>query len=979
MDITTSGVYQLANDIQPLSGTCITISASNVILIGLGRVLSNASLCVYSLGDSNVIGGFTFNDCGTAVQIAGTGNHFTGSDINRGIYCINVEGANLGVRDVTVTDCMTGVQIASTATSVTTSQFVRADTGIIVHPAAMNTLIDSNTFTDCETGVQIVSQKTQLTNCAIVGGTVGVLASSATDAIISGNSIRDQYANSTDLTFDDIAGIIVEASQNFLITKNYISGLSTVNDPRREGGEVNIQVVGIYVKQCTDGTIQSNTISDITGKNSLFYYDGGDAQGLYLDTSFNIKVDQNTISDIRGGFNGEQAYYYQTVGGNAYGIYAIDTSAHLTSNQISSIVAGYGGYSPYWGTTAATGGVAVGIYANLASIDAQNNGLTNIIGGAGGNGSDPEANAGNGGNAYGILGEQCEGFVNNNTNYGYIAGGAAGYAALNSGNPGQEFPATISSIGIAVNVVVEGFTATATVTSTNLPPYTYEWLLSSGGVFGSNVMDLSGQPRGSYAVEVRSVVTGVTAIKGFDYNPAYQVYNVTPHILPTSGGRVTITGENFGPAEDIRVVFGDGINCTVIQVNNSVGDAYENSTLVCNVEPGGAGADLSLTITIGSQSTNVSDVLSYYPPIVTSVSDVPTSGGNITITGSNFGTLETPLVNLGGTECTVVSSDVNSIICTVPAGNHGPAVPVYVSSGGQQNNETTVSFSYAAPTITSYSQDVQPGTYLEMCGTSFGTISQDLVLGMVINDYPYNCSYTTIYIPHTCFRCLVPDFVGQTSSISLFFGSENTTDTTHTINMLGGKFIASYGVPYSAGGSIRTWIPVGFDLQASQSSGAVSLGAPSVLVFPNVDPHHNKTLAVLWSANTLFGAAILDQTDVFTFPSNVDSQISGYSPKPEVGRIVAAFYGINYLHGKNASTNNLVDVTNNVRNKCLASLQQGKTCTVLVQMSNLGVITDPAPGGKIKKLVVFYDDGTSDVAVDNTSMVVTPNPQSESV
>jgi hypothetical protein len=76
--------------------------------------------------------------------------------------------------------------------------------------------------------------------------------------------------------------------------------------------------------------------------------------------------------------------------------------------------------------------------------------------------------------------------------------------------------------------------------------------------------------------------------------------------------------------------------------------------------------------------------------------------------------------------------------------------------------------------------------------------------------------------------------------------------------------VASYGYPPSAGGSLAQWIPVGSELETDKNSGVASLGAV-YLIFPDVAPHQNKTLAALWSVTGVFGAALIGMLRHFLY------------------------------------------------------------------------------------------------------------------
>ncbi len=72
-----------------------------------------------------------------------------------------------------------------------------------------------------------------------------------------------------------------------------------------------------------------------------------------------------------------------------------------------------------------------------------------------------------------------------------------------------------------------------------------------------------------------------------------------------------------------------------------------NDSIITCVAPAGTGKDLSVSV-VSQQLTGAADLIfSYEPPTVFFSSVPPMVGGNITITGVNFGINSTAVVTLG--------------------------------------------------------------------------------------------------------------------------------------------------------------------------------------------------------------------------------------------------------------------------------------------------------------------------------------------
>lgn len=201
------------------------------------------------------------------------------------------------------------------------------------------------------------------------------------------------------------------------------------------------------------------------------------------------------------------------------------------------------------------------------------------------------------------------------------------------------------------------------------------------------------------------------------------IMKVIPNHGPVSGGTlVTIQGANFGTdASQLDGISIDATPCTKIQW-------LSINSLTCTT-PAGAGKNLPVRVTI-SGVIGRNFLWSYDAATLVSVTPAtgPAEGGTlITITGKNFGTVDTPVdVFVGGSKCAVshVISD-SQVTCLLPAGS-GSKLTVRVVTDGIPS-ELVGGFSYNKPRIL----DIDPafvstsGSVVTIFGESFGTSSSD--------------------------------------------------------------------------------------------------------------------------------------------------------------------------------------------------------------------------------------------------------------
>jgi MYXO-CTERM domain-containing protein len=246
-------------------------------------------------------------------------------------------------------------------------------------------------------------------------------------------------------------------------------------------------------------------------------------------------------------------------------------------------------------------------------------------------------------------------------------------------------------------------------------------------------------PAGQGAVPVVVSVGGQSSPASIFTYDAPAITTVSPAVLPTTGGTLTLTGTNFGLSGTVTV---GGNACPVT--------SYSHTQIVCTA-PAGVGTGLTITVTSGGQSG--SSTVSYAAPSLASVSAAtkPTQGGvAVTLAGSNLGA-SGATVTVGGAPCPVTSQTHTQVRCTLPPGQ-GTGLAVVLSVGGQSSN--TLSFAYDPPVITGLAPAAGPtsGGALTIDGANFG------VFGATVTIDGVACPVTSS--SHTTIVCTAPPGVG---------------------------------------------------------------------------------------------------------------------------------------------------------------------------------------------------------------------------
>lgn len=231
----------------------------------------------------------------------------------------------------------------------------------------------------------------------------------------------------------------------------------------------------------------------------------------------------------------------------------------------------------------------------------------------------------------------------------------------------------------------------------------------------------------------------------FSFNPP-TITLVSPP-WPAVGGRVTITGDNFGPAPVVVIDKPVVTSPSLLVVDH---DAVEF------IIPAGYGG-VRLSLSAGLQSVQHADYF-YDAPEIDSVFPLtaptrPNGGVLLTINGRNYGFgTQHGRVTVDGAPCPIQSRADDKIECTLPQGM-GVLIPVVVSVGQlpdfASESAADTTFAYEAPVVSSWSAQSPPtsgGTLLELVGYNFGTAASVEVGGQpclqvgAMSDASFSCT-----------------------------------------------------------------------------------------------------------------------------------------------------------------------------------------------------------------------------------------------
>ncbi|PRP75339.1 hypothetical protein PROFUN_05650 [Planoprotostelium fungivorum] len=208
------------------------------------------------------------------------------------------------------------------------------------------------------------------------------------------------------------------------------------------------------------------------------------------------------------------------------------------------------------------------------------------------------------------------------------------------------------------------------------------------------------------------VYSMIFQLGNYNSTPANFTYIAAPLVtsvssVPTTGGASTILGNFLNYAYPIVTIGGVYVNVTSVSM-----------TSVTIMVPPGTG-NTSLTVNVNDQSTTTT--ISYQPPTITNFTgNFNTTGGNIIITGTNFGTdVSFISVTLGGIDCHVISLPSAHTVLNVnaPPGTGNRTLLVQVNG---QTSPAYV-FTYSPPTVSSVTRSISTsGGAVQIWGANFG-------------------------------------------------------------------------------------------------------------------------------------------------------------------------------------------------------------------------------------------------------------------
>ena len=220
--------------------------------------------------------------------------------------------------------------------------------------------------------------------------------------------------------------------------------------------------------------------------------------------------------------------------------------------------------------------------------------------------------------------------------------------------------------------------------------------------------------------------------------------------VKTSGGIIEITGRNLGTnLATIQVEAGTAVTpCSDLEI------LFPGHKLRCRVPPG-VGGQNQLRVTV-CKLTGVGKY-QYQKPKIMETTSVYTRGGELTVTGDNFGTdPEVLLIEWFNTRSNSWA-DATSVELLVPHRifkcHVGPGVGTHamlrVSVASQGVKGT---FSYLPPQILEITPISAAGGKVDIVGLNFGRNAGSISVQVE----GVNCSKVNIVVPHTKISCIVP-------------------------------------------------------------------------------------------------------------------------------------------------------------------------------------------------------------------------------
>ncbi|EGG20278.1 hypothetical protein DFA_07401 [Cavenderia fasciculata] len=317
------------------------------------------------------------------------------------------------------------------------------------------------------------------------------------------------------------------------------------------------------------------------------------------------------------------------------------------------------------------------------------------------------------------------------------------YVNTTGGTVTQVVATTVGFIYTQVSATIDGVAITAT--KSRVPLAVYPVIPAGTGV----------------NKKMKYIFEGSIQLNGGDvsYNRPFLDF-ITPSVIPTAGGRVTMNGFNFGTNTALVSVTVGGTDCGIV---------------MCDA-PAGSGTNKIVRVTVDSQLQPNTFTVNYAAPIVTTTSNTLNS---LTVTGVNFGTVPSvvavKLPNIAGITATSVTE--TSIIVTMPnVGVLNGNIQVTVSG------QTSTAIPYQlVPQIVS--QTVKPpttggmttvkGLYLNQLNSA----GQPTVTNLIVNGVTTPVNAYSVDSTNTYMSFMLPAGTGGSILCVFFIDSRSTSFT----------------------------------------------------------------------------------------------------------------------------------------------------------------------------------------------------------
>ncbi len=332
---------------------------------------------------------------------------------------------------------------------------------------------------------------------------------------------------------------------------------------------------------------------------------------------------------------------------------------------------------------------------------------------------------------------------------------------------------------------------------------------------------------------------GTATQGGFTFLAPPTVTGFTP-MSRGPGMSVTITGTNFvAPAS---VSFG-GVAATSVVV-------VSPTQITCNVGVGGASGFVQVTTPNGVGSSTPTMFTFVPAPSITSFT--PTTGpvGTvITINGNDLGSALN--VTVGGTPAMINTNSATVITATVGAGTTGP---VAVTTLGGTATSSPTNFTFAAPTITSFTPTMAAaGAVVTITGNNFTGATQVRIGGVLCPIYTVvSNTQIDVTVPAGAItgpvRVVTPGglvnfgtftFLAPPPTITSF--SPNVGGNTTVVTIMGTNFQNITGVSFG-GTPAMSYTPI----SAMQINATVGAGATGVVTVNTLSGTANSVANFTW-------------------------------------------------------------------------------------------------------------------------------------